>query len=50
MLMQLHSTFLWYLNVSGAQVQDDTFEQSYTKVPLLFIALTAGWLLMYPYI
>ena len=31
-------------------VQDDTFEQSYTKVPLLFIALIAGWLLMYPYV
>ena len=50
MLMQLHSTFLWYLNVSDAQYRYDTFEQSYTKVPLLFIALTSGWLLMYPYV
>ena len=30
-------------------VQDDTFERSYTKAPYLFIALTAGSLLMNPY-
>ena len=31
-------------------VQDDTFERSYTKVPFLFIGLTAGSLLMHPYV
>ena len=30
--------------------QDDTFERSYTKVHHLFLALTAGSLLMYPYV
>ena len=31
-------------------VQDDTFERSYTKVPFLFIAHTAGSLFIYPYV
>ena len=31
-------------------VQDDTFEWSYSKVPYLFITLTAVSLLMYPYV
>ena len=34
----------------GRAVQDDTFERRYTKVPFLFIALTADSLLMYPYV
>ena len=31
-------------------VQDSTFERTNIKVPFLFIALTAGSLLMYPYV
>ena len=41
---------LWYSNVSRRNAQDDTFGRSYTKVPFLSIALTAGSLLMYPYV
>ena len=47
--MQLQYTFLGYSNV-WRTVQDDTFERSYTKVPFIFIALTAGSLLIYPYV
>ena len=31
-------------------IQDDIVERSYTKVPFIFIALTAGSLLMFPYV
>ena len=31
-------------------VNDDGFERSYTKVPFLFIVLTAGSLIIYPYV
>ena len=50
MLMQLQNTFFMILQQLWRTVQDDTFERSYTKVPFLFIAHTAGSLLINPYV
>ena len=50
MLMQLQKYIYIILQRLWRTVQDDTFERSYTKVPFLFRAPTAGSLLVYPYV